>query len=520
MSEKETSQKETSEKIVTKYDKKVQRRKEEELKAQKKKKIDRIIGIVILAAVIIGLVSIPVRKYIATHSTYITVGGHDITKVEFDYYYNLASSDYINTYGSYLSYMGLDVTGDFASQAYSEEMSWKDYFEQLAVDSIKQNKSLADAATAAGFTYDTTQDYELFTDTLKDAASEAGKTLGKYYKLTFGQYATAGALKPYIEEGYFAAAYYKSVAETKEATEKEIKTYYEENTDSYDSVNFKLTEIAAQIPEATTVTDGDGNASTVEPTEEEIQTAMDAAKEQADAALLVIAEEGELKTDMLKSSVSSKYSDWLFAEERVNGDTTIIEDTDNHKYYVLQFEKRFLSESVTSTIRAIMTTTGNGEDILAEWNTAGATEDAFIDLVVKYSEDTYTNTNGGLYEELTPSTLDSTMSEWIFAADRKAGDTTTITEDSVTYVLYFVEQGRPEWQVKIANTLLSGKMSEYLTELKNACEVSDPKGNLVYLKVQAAASAETESAETGSVETESTETNSTETEATQTGAAE
>lgn len=492
MSEKATSQNEASQKIVTKYDRKVQRRKEEELKEQKRKKINRIVGIVILAAIVIGLVSIPVRKYIATHETYITVGGHDITKVEFDYYYNLASSDYINTYGSYLSYMGLDVNGDFASQAYSENMSWKDYFDQLAVDSIKQNKALVDAAAAAGFTYDTTKEYEVFAETLKDAAKEAGESVGSYYKLTFGQYATASALKPYVEEGYLAAAYYKSVMESKKPGEAEIQAYYDENADSYDSVNFRLTEIAAEIPEAKTETDADGNTTTVDPTEEEIQTAMDAAKEKADAALEVIAEEGELKTDVLKSGVSSKYSDWLFDAERANGDTTIVEDTDAHKYYVLMFEKRYLGLNTTATIRAIMMTTGSGEDVLTEWTAAGATEDAFISMVEKYSEDTYTNTNGGLYEELKPSSLDSTMSDWIFDAGRKAGDTTTITEDGVVYVLYYVEKGRPEWQVKISDTLLSTAMGDYLNELKDACEVYDPKGHLVYLKVQAATETATE----------------------------
>ncbi|MGN1147385.1 MAG: hypothetical protein ACI4TB_03120 [Lachnospiraceae bacterium] len=482
MSEKGTSQNKDTQKIVTKYDRKVQRRKEEELKAQKQKKINRIVGIVVAAVIVIGLVSVPVRKFIATHSTYITVGGHDITQAEFDYYYNMAASDYINTYGSYLSYMGLDIYGDFASQAYSDTMSWKDYFEQLAVDSIRQNKALVDAAAAEGFTYDPSAEYEQFAQAVKDAASEASMTLGKYYKATFGQYATVSNIKSYIEEGYLATAYYKAVAESKEPSVEEIQAYYNENTASYDSVDFLLTEVAAEIPEAQAGTDADGNATTVEPTEEEIQAAMDAAKEQADAALEVIAEEGTAQTGKLKSSISYRYSDWLFDEARAEGDTTIVEDTDNHKYYVLMFQKRYLDESATATVRAIMTTTGNGDVILTEWEAAGGTEDAFISMVEKYSEDTSTNTSGGLYEELKKSSIDSTLGDWIFSTDRKAGDTVTITEDTYTYVFYYIAAGRPEWQVKIKDTLLSDTMNEYLTALKDACEVSDPKGHLVYLK--------------------------------------
>lgn len=487
MSEKAKSQNEASQKVVTRYDRKVQRRKEEEQKAKKRKMISRVAGIVVLAAIVIGLASIPVRNYFARHSAYITVGGHDITRVEFDYYYNLASSDYINTYGTYLSYMGFNASGDFAAQAYSDTMSWKDYFEQLAVDTIRQNKALIDAAQAAGFTYDTSKEYETFEESARTAAAAAGESLNRYYKLTFGRYSTVSGLKPYVEEGYLASAYYRHVAEERAASADEIQAYYDENKASYDSVDYKLTEISAEIPAAQTVTDGDGNVNTIEPTEEEIQAAMDAAKEEADAALLVIDEEGAEHNGMLQSSISSKYRDWLFDEARKEGDTTVIEDADSHKYYVLQFGKRYLDDAVTADVRVIATTTGNGEDILAEYNAAGATEDAFIELVRKYSEDNYSVAEDGLYKEVTSNSLNSVFSEWIFAEDRKPGDTVSLVQEGTSFVLYYIGEGRPEWQVSIANTLLGDTMSDYLDEIKEGCEVSDPKGRLVYLKVQAAA---------------------------------
>ena len=508
VSDKETSQKETPQKLVTRYDKKVQKRKDEEKRRKKEKKIEKIVGIVLLAVIAIGLLSIPVRKFAAVNSTYITIGDHDITKVEFDYYYNLASKNYISNYGTYLSYMGLDVNSDFSKQPYSETMTWKDYFDQLTVDSIRQNKALYDAALTAGFSYDTTAEYDAFKQSIKTAASQAGDTLGKYYKMTFGEYATESRIKPYAEESYVASAYYDSVADTKEPSEEEIQTYYDENTADYDSVDYLFTEVVADIPEVKTVTDGDGNASTIEPTEEEIQAAMDIAKKDADKALEVIATEGTEKTNVLKATISLKYSEWLFDDARKAGDTTIVEDTDSDKYYVLQFEKRYLNEAKTVNIRAILTTTGSGEDILAEWKDAGSTEDAFISLVGKYSEDIYTNGNGGLYEELPASSLDDTLTNWLYDDSRKAGDTTTVKLDTYTYVIYYLSEGRAEWQTKIASTLLNTIMSEWLQELKDGLIVSDPKGKLTYLKVQAA---ETATAETASIETASTEGDTTET---------
>lgn len=473
MSEKETTQNKGTEKVVTKYDRKVQKRKEAEAKAKKQKKADRLAGIVIAAVIVLALLAIPVRKYFATHSTYITVGGYDITQTEFDYYYNIAKGDYLNTYGDYLSYMGLNINGDLSSQAYSDTMTWKDFFDQLAVESIKQNKALITEAKAAGFTYDSSAEYENFAKALKDGAAEAGQTLGKYYKATFGRYATASGIKPYIEEGYYASAYYKSVADTKKPSADEIQTFYNENKENYDSVDFLLKEI--EKPKAS-------DEETTEAAADLLQAAMDEAKKEADNALENIVKEGTIQTGMLKSAVSSTYSAWLFDEERAAGDSTIIED--DNKYYVLMFQNRYLSDAATANLRVISTTTGNGETILAELEAAGNTEEAFISLVPKYSEDTYSNTNGGLYEEMLKSSINGELTEWIYAEDRKTGDVTSIKKDEVTYVMYYLSEGRPEWQVKVENKLLSGTMDEYLNALKDACEVSDPKGKLVYLKVQ------------------------------------
>lgn len=484
MSGKATPQKEETQKIVTKYDRKVQRRKEEEARAKREKQISRIIGIVILVLIVGAFLYSPIRKFAAAHSTYITVGSHKISEVEFDYYYALASNDYLDTYGSYLSYLGLDISGSFENQAYSDTMSWKDYFDQLAVNAIIQNKALLDEAEAAGFTYDASAEYEAFVANSKEAAAEAGVTLGRYYRATFGQYATASNLKPFIEEGYIASAYYRAVAEAREAGEAEIRAYYAENTATYDSVDYLLTQIDAEIPEAKVITDEGGNEFTEEPTEEEIQAAMDAAKEQADEALLVIEEEGTETVGSLRSGVSTYYRDWLFDDARKEGDTTVIEDSVNYRYYVLMFERRYLDESlITANIRAIMTTGSNGEAILAEWEAAGATEEAFISLVPIYSQDTYSNNSGGLYKDLNHASLSGdALNNWVFAEERKAGDTVTITDQGVTYVLYYVSQGRPEWQASIANTLLSDTMNTYMLEIEEKYEISDPKGRLTYLK--------------------------------------
>ena len=464
------SEKETAQKVVTKYDKKVQQRKEAEAKANKQKKIDRLISIAILAVIAIIVVSIPVSRYIAKNSTYINVGGHDITRLEYDYHFNMAYDEYLNTYGSYLPMMGLDTTRALDKQAYSDTMTWQDYFDQLAVDSLQHNKALLNEATAAGFTYDTAKDYETFVEAMKAGAAQQNVTVNKYYKLNFGKYATASNMKPFVEESYFVAAYYSAIADEKGASEDEIQAYYEANRKEYDRVDYLCTTIKAEVTETST--------------DDEITTAMADAKAKAEDALEVIGEEGEEVNSMLYGSVDSSLRDWMFDESRKEGDTTIAENADSHTYFVVMYKDRYRDENPTASVRSILTTTVSGEDILKEYVTMGSTEEAFIDLVSKYSEDAYTSATGGLYEELGKSATETDLNTWIFDEDRKPGDVTIIKEDTSTYVLYYIEEGRPSWQARIGSTLLGENLTEYLTEIKANCEVQDPKGNLNYLTVK------------------------------------
>lgn len=460
--------------MATKYDLKVQRRREAEAREKRQKAIAKGIGILILVVIVVAIAMIPINSYIAKNSTYITVGDHAVTKVEFDYYYNMAKNDYVNTYGNYLAYMGLDITQDLSKQEYSEGVTWKDYFEERAVDSLKQNKALLDAAKAEGFTYDVTKDVETYKKTVQSAAKSANVSVGDYYKQTYGKYASEKSLKTFVEEGYLANAYYQEMSERKAPADAEIESYYKENSADYDVVDYHFTEVAADIPT-------DENGSTANASEEEIKKAMEIAKANAQEAEKVIGEEGVVNVGKSRSSLLTRIGDWLFDDARVENDTTVIEDEDSHKYYVVQFDKRYLSDKKTASVRVITTMTATGEDILAEYEANGANEDAFIALVEKYSDDTYSVNKGGLYKELTSDSMDSEVSAWIFD-DRKPGDTVSINENGVTYVLYYIGQGREEWKKSISDTLGNEAMNTYMDEITGAVEVSDPKGRLNFMK--------------------------------------
>ena len=525
--EKVTENKEqTEQKVMTKYDRKVQKRKEEKEKEKKEERISTAIGIVVLVALVCLVASFPIRTYLATHETYVVVNGEAVNKVEFDYQYNLTKNNYITQYGSYLTYFGLDTSKDLSTQMYSDTLTWQDYFEQNAVESLKQNKALMAEAKAAGFTYDTTDEYNTFKETIKTSAASAGISEKEYVRSIYGSYATMGRIEEYVKNDMVMNAYYQKLQEDNAPSDDEIQSYYEENKATYDSVDYRLTTIEADLPtepteladpvEATTAPDADtdGTATTdttqdtaYQPSDAEIAKAMEDAKVLADDAEKTVAKDGEAHENEKKSSVNYLISDWLFDDARKAGDTTVITNDNSHCYYVVAFEKRYLDETPSADVRVIIPTEDKtGEEILEEWKNGAATEDSFAELCKKYTQDTSAVENGGLFEQVTKTGMTEELSNWIFDNSRQAGDTVAITVSDTTYVLYYIGQDQPEWKINIKNTLVSDTMSQHMQDITADVTVEDPKGKLNYLKVQAeeSAAAETATAETQEITEEQT----------------
>lgn len=535
VTENKEQKEQTEQKVMTKYDRKVQKRKEEKEKEKKEERISTTVGIVFLVALVCLVASFPIRTYLATHETYVVINGEEVNKVEFDYAYNTSKNNYITQYGSYLSYFGLDTSKDLSTQMYSDTLTWQDYFEQNAVESLKQNKALMAEAKAAGFTYDTTDEYNTFKETIKTSAAAAGVSDKEYVRSIYGSYATMGRIEEYVKNDMVMNAYYQKLQEDNAPSDDEIQSYYEENKATYDSVDYRLTTIEADLPtepteladpvEETAADTTDGTAATdstqdtaYQPSDAEIAKAMDDAKVLADDAEQTVAKDGEAHENEKKSSVNYMISDWLFDDARKAGDTTVITNDNSHCYYAVAFEKRYLDETPSADVRVIIPTEDKtGEEILEEWKNGAATEDSFAELCKKYTQDTSAVENGGLFEQVTKTGMTEELSNWIFDSSRQAGDTVAITVSDTTYVLYYIGQDQPEWKINIKNTLVSDTMSQHVQDITADVTVEDPKGKLNYLKVQAeeSAAAETETATAETQEITEEQTAATEETATQ-----
>ncbi|MDE6926710.1 MAG: SurA N-terminal domain-containing protein [Acetatifactor sp.] len=459
------------EKVVTKYDLKMQRREEAKAKAKRDRLVGNIMGVVIVAALFCLVVSFPIRSYLAVNETYAKVNGEKISRLEFDYNYNISLNDYLNQYGAYMSMFGMDLSGDLSTQMFSDELTFQDFFTQMAIENISNNKALLAEAEAAGFTYDTTADYADFEQRLKDTASEVGMTVKDFVRDNYGTFATMSRISGFVKESLYLSAYYDSVMDSRMPSDEEAQSYYDENKNDFDSVDYRLLTVKAQLSEA--------------PTEEETAAAMAEAKKEADAAVKTVAAEGDLNENVTSSNVPYLLEDWLFDSSRKAGDTTVIENTSGNSYYVVAFEDRYLDDTPTVNIRAVVTADGNAQAILEEWQGGAATEESFVDICDKYNDPSVISTVGGLMENVQPSMMMEDIETWIADSSRKEGDTTAISseEDGYSYVLYYIGESDPWWLVSAKNILLDTAMEAYMEEITANVSVEDPKGNLKYLHV-------------------------------------
>ena len=614
-----------SEKKMTKYDLKMQRRQEEERKAKKEKKIIKT-GCILAVVICVCIAAWKFYdNYQEKHGPYITVGSHEIQKAEFDYYYYSSLNSFASTYGSYLSYFGLDTSKPLDQQQYSDTMTWDDYFQQQAVNQLKNVYALTDEANEKGFEYDASSDYDDMVTSIKSYAQQQGVSEDEYCKSVFGSDATLEGIKPYVEMSGLASAYYNDVKDDIEVTDDEINTYYDENKDNYDSVDYRVCKIEADMPEEETETETEAQTETAAEsisetaaestsetavtetqTETESETmsaeeseaaakaeeeakkaAMAAAKAKADEMLSKIKDEASfekvydkyasdttvdsLNTDKKKSSISpTDVANWLFDADRQAGDTTVIEDTANNAYYVVYFKDRYLDHTKTVDVRQILISADTAstdtaetaetetaaagetetaaagetetaetesaeaqeqakedakaaakvkaEQILKDWKSGDATEDSFAELAKTYSDDTGSNTNGGLYEAVKEGQMVTNFNDWCFDASRKAGDTGIVESDYGYHIIYFIGDDAEEWHVSIKDTITSNKLNDYMSDLTADIEVKDSRHHVAYLhetEAETESASETESAaesetttasETAVSETETVET--------------
>ncbi len=202
------------------------------------------------------------------------------------------------------------------------------------------------------------------------------------------------------------------------------------------------------------------------------------------AALADVAEDAELSENTTAgSSLSSDLSAWLLDANRKSGDITVVRASTG--CYVVVFGSRDDNRANTVNARHILINAeadddGNyteeakekakkkAEEILQEWEDGDKTEDSFAELATKYSEDTGSSANGGLYENIYPGQMVTEFDDFCFDESRKPGDTGIVFNEGSYcgyHIIYFVGEGEPYRDVLAKSSLNKTAMEEWDTDI-------------------------------------------------------
>ena len=468
---------------------------EKQLAAQKEAKKTSLYStafVVAMAVILVIAVVIGVRQTITTtgirekNTIALTVGDHEINSVEMNYFYMDAVNNFYSNYGSYAAMFGLDLTKPLNEQFLDEEagVTWADDFMNSAKETAASIYAMADAAEAAGFTLPEADREALDTNmaSLDLYATMYGHAdADAYLKAMYGNGASKKTYAEYCEKQALASAYYAQYAESLTYEEADIRAAEAENFNAFSSYSYNTYYLAANRFQTGGTTDENGNTTY---SDEEIAAAAAAAEASAKAltgadiktaadldaaiAALEINKDTEAvstaNTDVLYTSISALYRDWLTGERKAGDVSYFASTTDDtvNGYYVVMFQGVKDNTMVLKNVRHILVTPthdhaegeehaegetysaeelaaakATADEILASWQAGEATEESFAALANEKSADG-DGVSGGLYENVYPGQMVANFNDWCYDSARKAGDTGIVETEYGYHVMYFV----------------------------------------------------------------------------------
>jgi len=492
---------------------------EEKKKAQSRRRWTwGTIGVVVLIVVILLLNS----GLMYTMTTALTANTTKYTPAQVNYYYGRDYVNLVNTYGDYISMLGIDTSLGLSGLKDQEcpmmdGGTWRDYFRDSAKNDVQQIQALLDYAKENGISL--TQEEIAEVDAQFEGIEETATSLGygnadKLYSMNYGSGVTTKIVRQAALDGALAQKAYDSKQDSLTWSEDELEDYYQSLNGDKDLFTFDMYYVSAETVE-TTVTGEDGTEST-EMTADDTSRAE--AKSTADAIVAaykdgddiddlqerfeaaVLSQTGNLPTSRSGysgSGLSSAYADWMKADRKA-GDVEVFADAEEDPagYTVVMFLEREDNHYPTVNVRHILVKAeadedGNysdeakaaaqkrAEEILAEYEAGPKTEESFAALAEEYSEDTGSNTNGGLYENVYRGQMVKEFEDFCFA-EHKPGDTGIVYGESGSYagyhVMYYVGEGQLYSSYLAETELRSEAMTNWSAELNEACPVTEGFG--------------------------------------------
>ena len=426
----------------------------------KKKKTLTIVILVCVAILALALIYINTGLFYRTTPA-ITVGDKNFSVADFNYYYKTAFNNtynsIYNTYGNYASYI-LNPQKPLDQQNYNSDMTWEEYFSQVAVSKMRTVvllKQMAEADESFQLTEEQQKELDSI-DELPAAYAKAYKiSVGAYLRNIYGKGVSKSVYLANTKDVYIADAYEQHIKDSYDYSDSELDSYYSANIKDFNVVTYKAYLVNAAsgdgVDSEQALADAKTAAEKLIENTDSLQAFSDNVAEYESANELSDGTVGGSYTKY--SAVNSAIADWLFDAARVPGDTAVIENSSKNGYYAVYFDSVDDRDYPSAAIRQILvgadsdsdgkyseeelkTAHGKAEALLNAWKSGDMSEESFSKIYSDNSSD----------ERISSSFIDmiyhgatgvDAVENWALDPERQVGDTALIDTEYGTHILYY-----------------------------------------------------------------------------------
>ena len=492
-----------------------------------KKAVKKIVAIVLAAVIALGAVGLTLNYYgvweRAIPSGYVG-DDYKFSMAEYEYHYWAAYNQLVsNASQSYSTgeYYGYDTSVSPADQTTTAEddkgnpISWVEFIRKEAINNLKLYNVYYAEAEKLGLAELTDAEQKQIDDTVENmrktasgenstsatAASTPKYSLNAYLRMNFGSYMNESYLREIMKKEIvvqkFVEQKLEKVAEA--YSDADIKAEYNKNKSDYDMVDFRLyeftkTELKAETGESNDALK-DRQAEADKKVEQDAKAFYEAITDEAS----FVAKVTELNKDtkdydvdsntkaagMLKSEAAGIHKDlgeWLFKADTKVGAKKMFTSADGKSYFIVLVTAEPHQVQTVSVRHILFATTDmttgaalsadeiaqkekDAKAALDKWSQGDKSEDLFAELATELTEDTGSQSTGGLYEAVRPGRMVAEFDEWIFDSSRKAGDTGIVKTDYGYHVMYFVGNDGEYYDSTIRMSMAEKDVESELKEL-------------------------------------------------------
>ncbi len=472
-----------------------------------------LIGLLVVAFVGVGAFGLLSRTgFVMDKLTAMEFGGEKISALQYKISYKTTEINFINQYATDLTlYYGVDLSQPLETQPYGDG-TWGDYLHAATQSAIAETYTLYLEAKENGYELVSKDDPQYLAEiaAYRAAAESYEMDLEEYVDTLYGKAVDMSDIEEAAQIRATAVNYYNDYIDGLEVTDDEVQAFYDENPEAYDLVDYRYFSFPYENVTYVEGDDSEGAPASKEEAAEMTQKNIAEAQAKADEFLSKITDEEsfiELAREYCDEEDAEDYADddatlneggalsnagtspllaWCAEDGRREGDTTTVDTT--MAIQVVYFIDRYLPELPTVTVRHLLlqvpaapadateediaeveaddaASKAKIEEILAEYQSGEQSEEAFGELVLKYSQDSGSVTERGLIEEFYEGQMVTEFNDWCFDSARKTGDVEIVKTAYGYHLIYFVSEGDLQWQVNARNVLLNEQYNEYYSGL-------------------------------------------------------